>query len=205
MSSVVSRAKQSRLLRPVFSALAAALVFVGCTPAAPQQKEVVTPSSASSSSSSSSSVEAMMKKDDGDAMMKEEGGAMMKKEEGAPASDAMMKKDPVSSSAAAMPKTISMYKDGTYDVSGAYFSPAGPEKIQVSITLKNDVITAAKVTGDSTSDTSVKFIGQFIAGFNEQVVGKSIDSVSLDVVNGSSLTPMGFMNALKAIKKEAKA
>lgn len=203
MTSVVTRAKQSRLLRPVFAAMAAALVFVGCSPATPQQN-------GSASSSSSSSVDAMMKREDGDAMMKkeddnammEDGNEVMKKEDDA----AMMKKEEGSSSSGAASKESSaMYKDGTYAAAGAYFSPAGPETIQVSVTLKNDVITDAKVTGESTNDKSTKFMGLFIAGFSEQVVGKSIDSVSLGVVNGSSLTPMGFMNALKAVKQNAKA
>jgi uncharacterized protein with FMN-binding domain len=201
MSSVVSRAKQSRLLRPVFAALAAALVFVGCSPATPQQNGAAT-------SSSTSSADAMMKREDGDAMEKEEGDDVMEKEDG---DDAMMKKESSSSSAAAATSSASaakatgMYKDGTYAAAGAYFSPAGPEAIQVSVTLKNDVITDAKVTGDATNDKSIKLQNLFIAGFSEQVVGKSIDSVSLGVVNGSSLTPMGFMNALKAIKQNAKA
>ncbi len=210
MSSVVSRAKQSRLLRPVFAALAAALVFVGCSPATPQQN------GSAASSSSESSVDAMMKKED-DAVMNKEGDDdmqedddddVMKKEDG---DDAMMKKESSSSSAAAAASSASaakatgMYKDGTYAAAGAYFSPAGPETIQVSVTLKGDVITDAKVTGESANEKSTKFMGQFMAGFSEQVVGKSIDSVSLGVVNGSSLTPMGFMNALKAIKQNAKA
>ena len=47
--------------------------------------------------------------------------------------------------------------------------------------------------------------GNFKAGFSELVVGKPVDQVSLSVVNGSSLTPKGFMDALAKIKAEAKA
>ncbi|KXK09170.1 MAG: hypothetical protein UZ21_OP11001000228 [Microgenomates bacterium OLB22] len=47
--------------------------------------------------------------------------------------------------------------------------------------------------------------GLFAEGYKTQVVGKSIDELKLDVVNGSSLTPKGFEDALQKIKTEAAA
>ncbi len=98
-----------------------------------------------------------------------------------------------------------IYTDGTFSATGGYRSPAGPETIEVSLTLKDDVITDATVIGDATHTKSMMMQGKFIAGFKQEVVGKSIDSLSLGVVNGSSLTPLGFMDAVAKIKVEAKA
>ncbi len=97
------------------------------------------------------------------------------------------------------------YKDGTYTSTGVYKSPAGPEKLSVSLTLVNGVVTDATVTGDATNEVSVKLQKAFIDGYQTLVVGKSIDAINLTVVNGSSLTPIGFMDALTKIKAQAQA
>lgn len=109
----------------------------------------------------------------------------------------------LSSQAAVVPKQ--KYGDGTFAAVGGYRSPAGAEEVNVSLTLKNGVVTAAAFQGTATNPKSVKMQAAFAAGFQEAVIGKSIDGLNLDVVNGSSLTPMGFMDALSKIKAEAAA
>lgn len=122
-----------------------------------------------------------------------------------PASDTMEPDmtDDAQSSAAMMDE--SAYQDGTYDATGHYTSPAGAEEVDVSVTLKDDVIVSAVFTGKAQNPTSKIMQGRFGDGFEQEVVGKKIDDVSLTVVNGSSLTPKGFMEALATIKAEAKA
>ncbi len=95
------------------------------------------------------------------------------------------------------------YADGTYTASGAYAAPSGGEQVEVTLTLANDIVTNAVFVGKATQPTSAFMQERFKAGFTEQVVGKSIDSISLTVVNGSSLTHGGFMNALAKIKTQA--
>ncbi len=97
------------------------------------------------------------------------------------------------------------YNDGTYAATGVYRSPAGGESVEVSLTLADGVITDATFKGDATFPKSQMMQGQFAAGYKEQVVGKSIDELALGVVNGSSLTPKGFMDAVTKIKTEAAA
>lgn len=106
-------------------------------------------------------------------------------------------------SAVAEETVESAYADGTYDATGEYRSPAGSETVQVSLTLKDGMIADAAFQGDATNKRSIAMQNQFAAGFKEQVVGKSIDSLSLGAVNGSSLTPKGFMDAVEKIKAEA--
>ncbi len=103
------------------------------------------------------------------------------------------------------PAAMHLYRDGTYAADGVYTSPAGGESVHVSITVKDGTVTDATFSGDATHAKSMKMQQAFGEGFKEQVVGKSLNDVSVGVVNGSSLTGGGFMDALTKIKAEAKA
>lgn len=107
------------------------------------------------------------------------------------------------SSVAAMERGA--YKDGTYTADGTYRSPAGAESVSVTLTLEDGIVTAAEFTGDATNQKSIAMQKAFSEGYEASVVGKSLDEVSVAVVNGSSLTGKGFMEAVTAIKAEAKA
>ena len=96
------------------------------------------------------------------------------------------------------------YKDGTYTATGTYTSPAGAETVSVSLTIINDTVTSSTFKGNAEHPASKKWQGEFSKGFTTVVNGKDIDTLSLTIVNGSSLTPKGFMNALAVIKTEAK-
>lgn len=95
------------------------------------------------------------------------------------------------------------YKDGTYTAIGGYISPAGEETVEITLVVKNDVVISGTSVTKATNPVSVKLQNLFKDGFNEVVAGKSIDELSLTVVNGSSLTPKGFMDALMKIKEQA--
>jgi uncharacterized protein with FMN-binding domain len=98
----------------------------------------------------------------------------------------------------------SKYKNGTYSATGDYVSPGGAEQIDVTVTLKNDVITDATVVSKAFRPNSIHYQGLFISGYKALVIGKNIDDVQLDKVSGSSLAPKGFNEALAEIKTEAK-
>lgn len=100
-------------------------------------------------------------------------------------------------------QTGTSYKDGNYQADGAYQSPAGPEKVRLSITLKDGIVTDSALTATSEAPKSVFFQGKFIANYKSLVIGKKIDEIKLSVVSGSSLTPMGFNDALAKIAGEA--
>jgi uncharacterized protein with FMN-binding domain len=99
---------------------------------------------------------------------------------------------------------MSKYKDGTYTADGNYTYHSGSEKITISITLKNDVITDTTFAGKPSVPPSGKFMDMFAGGYKQLVIGKNIDEVHLDKVSGSSRTPIGFNDALEKIKSEAK-
>ncbi len=111
---------------------------------------------------------------------------------------------PVKTEPVETPEESSVYEDGTYTATGSYVSPGGPESIGVTLTLKDDVVTAVSIQKNATLDKSINFQGLFAAGISAQVVGKSLDEIGgYSSVNGSSLTPDGFDAALSSIKAQA--
>ncbi len=96
------------------------------------------------------------------------------------------------------------YEDGTYTSEGLYISPVGEKRIKVVIELKSNTIADVIVANEADDDISKKFQDMFISGYKEMVVGKNINDLQLTKVSGSSLTPIGFNNALEKIKEQAK-
>ncbi len=96
------------------------------------------------------------------------------------------------------------YKDGTYSATGSYSSPAGAEEIDVSLTLKSNIITDATVTPKATARRSVMMQNDFASNYKPYVVGKDINDIKLTKVSGSSLTPAGFDDAIAKIEAQAK-
>ncbi len=95
------------------------------------------------------------------------------------------------------------YADGTYSAEGEYATPETVEKIEVTITLANNVITAVEVSGTPMRPETVRFQGQFVDGIAAEVVGVDIDKINVKRVAGSSLTSGGFNKAVDAIKAQA--
>jgi len=96
------------------------------------------------------------------------------------------------------------YKDGTYTEPGTYTSPGGTEHISVTLTLAKNIITAMKVVTVKADPTATGYEGMFEGGIAAKTVGKNINTLNIGVVAGSSLTSMGFNQALAAIKADAK-
>lgn len=101
--------------------------------------------------------------------------------------------------------TLATYTDGTYTATGTYSSPGGTEKIGVTVTLKDGVVTSSSLDTSKATGDAAEYQDQFASGYKKLVVGKNIDSISLSRVSGSSLTSNGFNDALDAIKEQAKA
>jgi uncharacterized protein with FMN-binding domain len=98
------------------------------------------------------------------------------------------------------------YIDGQYSADATYTVPENAvEKITVSLTLKDGMITAVDFTGNPKEQGSVFNQKKFSEGYKALVVGKNIDEVALTVVNGASLTPKAFMDALGQIKVKAQS
>lgn len=98
------------------------------------------------------------------------------------------------------------YVDGVYTQSGSYQNPPGEDSVSVTLTIEEDVVTAVSVSANSDDETSLKYQKLFMEGVESVVVGKPLNELApLGPVNGSSLTPKGFNQALELIKSEAAA
>lgn len=95
------------------------------------------------------------------------------------------------------------YADGTYTAEGSYRTPETTEQIEVTVTLEAGVITAVDVVGEPQRPESEQYQGRFIGGISDEVVGRSIDEISVSRVAGSSLTSGGFNEAIEQIKLDA--
>ena len=113
--------------------------------------------------------------------------------------------DATASATASAGASGSAYTDGTYTADGSYQTPESVEKISVTVTLQDDVITAVSVSGNPQKRESEEYQSKFIGGISSEVVGKSIDEISVSRVAGSSLTSGGFNQAIETIKAEAAA
>jgi hypothetical protein len=110
-----------------------------------------------------------------------------------------------STEATATDEISTAYTAGSYTATGSYSTPGGSESVTVTATLAGDgVITAVSAEGSATRGNSAQYQSNFLSAFKSLVVGKSIDSVSLSRVSGSSLTSAGFNKALATIKNEAR-
>ncbi|MBA3732773.1 hypothetical protein H0W91_00120 [Patescibacteria group bacterium] len=102
-----------------------------------------------------------------------------------------------------VPVNNQAYKDGTYTAVGNYFTPGGEESITVTLILKNGIVTDSNVVSNAIRPQSKEFQAIFIANYKPLVIGKSISTLYLDKVSGSSLTPKGFNDAVSKIKVQA--
>jgi len=99
----------------------------------------------------------------------------------------------------------SNYKDGTYSATGSYISPAGAESIELTVTIKDGVITSTSMKNEATDQEALQHQELFADHYKELIVGKKISDVaSLSRVAGSSLTSNGFNDALDQIKDDAR-
>ncbi|MCU1533652.1 MAG: hypothetical protein JWR53_133 [Glaciihabitans sp.] len=110
---------------------------------------------------------------------------------------------PSTGGANAPASTTTTFKDGTYSSDGKYTSPGGAEVINVSLTLVSNKVTAVTVKTVTADPTATQYEAQFISGISAVVVGKDLNTLKVDRVAGSSLTSLGFDDALTAIKADA--
>ena len=109
------------------------------------------------------------------------------------------------SSTAPSDSSTATLKDGSYTETASYQSPGGTQKVTVKATLASGVVTALTVTTDASDPTAKQYQTQFISGIDSEVVGKKITSLKVSRVAGSSLTSIGFNEAIAAIEKDASA
>jgi len=97
------------------------------------------------------------------------------------------------------------YKDGTYSATGSYSSPGGLESIELTVTIKDGVITDTSLVTNATNGDAKDYQAEFASAYKSLIVGKNVERVTLSRVAGSSLTSNGFNRALEQIRTDAEA
>ncbi|MEI6728501.1 MAG: hypothetical protein WCK98_02555 [bacterium] len=101
--------------------------------------------------------------------------------------------------------TTGSFKDGTYTASGSYNTPESVESIDVTITLKNNLISSVSTSTNAKDRESKQYLNLFKQGISSVVNSKTLDKATVSgSVNGSSLTGSGFNEALKKIADQAR-
>ncbi len=100
---------------------------------------------------------------------------------------------------------VSVYADGTFVATGSYTSPGGSDALSVTLTLKDDTVVAVSLVVKPSNPVSKEWQDTFASGYKVFVVGKKLSDLRLANVSGSSLTPIGFNDALDQIRIQAKA
>jgi uncharacterized protein with FMN-binding domain len=97
------------------------------------------------------------------------------------------------------------YADGDYEAEGSYTNPGGQSSVKVELTITDGTVSDITVTPEAENGTSKQYQEKFAGGIADEVVGKSLDDISVTKVAGSSLTSDGFNDALDQIKSDAQA
>jgi hypothetical protein len=97
------------------------------------------------------------------------------------------------------------YKAGTYSASGSYRTPQTNESINVSLSIAADgMVTDSSVQQTPASRESRLYQADFKDNYRQYVVGKKLADINIGRVSGSSLTSIGFKEALNQIESQAK-
>lgn len=97
------------------------------------------------------------------------------------------------------------YPDGTYTAVGIYAPHGLDTELEVKVTLKDGIITDVDSNLLSPDSFSRQMTEKFKSGYKTLVIGKPIEGLKLGTVSGSSLTPVGFNDALRKIESYAEA
>jgi len=101
------------------------------------------------------------------------------------------------------PSSTTSYKDGAYNVTANYLTPAGREDMGVSVVIAGGKVVSAVATVMGKDKTSINLQNRFAGGINTEVAGKDLKDLSVGVVAGASLASSGFNDALNQIRAQA--
>ena len=100
------------------------------------------------------------------------------------------------------PADSNTYTNGTYVATKSYRTPDGTYQMNVSVTVKDDTVTASTLSFDADGARD-GYSKRFSNGYQSQVIGKNLGNVNLSRVGGASLTTNAFNSALSSIKSQA--
>lgn len=98
-----------------------------------------------------------------------------------------------------------MYKDGTYTTTTTYQTPARAEySMEVTLIVANNTVTDSQIVYSQGAEKDPN-AQRFDAAYRTEIIGKTLDTISLSRVGGASLTTGAFNKALETIKTDAQS
>jgi uncharacterized protein with FMN-binding domain len=101
------------------------------------------------------------------------------------------------------PEAEGEYRDGEYTARGWYGGL--PSHHDVTLTIKDDAVTAVDITTPAEDETSLGYQQRFAEALPQAIVGRPVDELDVDRLAGSSGCSEGFMDALAQIREQAAA
>jgi uncharacterized protein with FMN-binding domain len=96
-----------------------------------------------------------------------------------------------------------VFEDGTYTASSSYTTPGGSETVDVTLVIKDNIVTDSSVQQTPNDPEAAQYQAEFRQNYKPLVIGKRISDINLSRVSGSSLTSRGFNDAVEQIKNQA--
>ncbi len=96
------------------------------------------------------------------------------------------------------------YQDGTYTATVKYEVPYGyVESLDATVTIVDNIVTETDVAFEIVNPVSTSYVDAFEQYYKDEVIGQTVDDISLSRIGGASLTNVAFDAALQNIKNEA--
>jgi uncharacterized protein with FMN-binding domain len=95
------------------------------------------------------------------------------------------------------------YFDGEYSARGWYGSL--PSHQDVTLTIEDGTVTEVAITTPAEDETSLGFQQRFAQALPDEIIGRSLDDITIDRLAGASGCSEGFMDALAEIRQTARA
>jgi uncharacterized protein with FMN-binding domain len=90
-----------------------------------------------------------------------------------------------------------------YSANVSYDVPENNETLALTISISNGLVTDVNVSQSKTGRKSANYQTNFEKSYKQFVIGKQLKDINLSRVGGASITTNAFMEAIKAVQKQA--
>ena len=98
---------------------------------------------------------------------------------------------------------VTSTNNSTYTTNVSYQVPESTETLGLTISVLNGTVTDVNVSLSKNKGKSINYQNNFEKSYKQFVVGKQLKDINLSRVGGASVTTKAFMDAIKAVQKQA--
>lgn len=90
-----------------------------------------------------------------------------------------------------------------YSANVSYNVPENNETLALTISVSNGIVSDVNIVQSKTGRKSANYQTNFEKSYKQFVIGKQLKDINLSRVGGASITTNAFMEAIKAVQKQA--